>query len=636
MTFLFLSNWLDRGLVQALAWTLIHSLWQGLVLAGLAGIVIICTRKASALLRYNLFIGLLFLFVLSSAFTFIRAHQQATRMETFTPVPGPKPAPSYLFTSSASSTTFVSTPAADPIINFLNGQAHRIVLLWSFFLLLHAMKLFAGLRYIHHIRYTKVEAPDEPWIQMFAHLQDRLGLKRPVLLLKSGIVTVPVVIGLFKPLILVPAGMLTGLQPQFVETILLHELAHIRRNDFAVNLLQSIIELLFFFNPALRWLSARIREEREACCDDLVLLHTGDRMDYVQALVSFLEQSMAPSPFAMALKNNNTFLLNRVRRMLTRENNKLTNIEKTILFAGLLAISALAFIPHNDAHPLDAANRKSAAAGTYKVSLAKQDAVEEKQLPLSNEIVKPEQQTAIKQETKLLHPLQTSRDTLPKKGQERSVSSHTTDNGTRKTSEMAVTEDDGTTYRIKKVNGEITEVQVNGKTIPKGEQGRYKEKLDEMEVEQKETAIKQLAALEQRKEETAQRLAASAQERSRQEQKRQEQQQRQQKAKNLEKIAEQQRRSEQQLKEERDQNSTRTQHSGGATEDILQELQDKKIIDPSVDASFTLTESSLMVNGKEQSSDLQQRLKEKYNLKKGDSIKYKKEGGSTITEIVRQ
>lgn len=642
MTLLFLNNWLDSGLVQALAWTLIHSLWQGLVLAALAGIIILCTRKASALLRYNLFIGLLFLFVLGSVFTFVRAHKQAAHMETFTPIAAPKPASSHIVTSSFSSTTFVSTPAADQVINFLNRQAQWIVLLWSLFFLLHVLRLLAGVRYIHRIRYTKVEAPGEAWIQMLAHLCDRIGIKRQVLLLQSGIVTVPVVIGLVKPLILVPAGMLTGLQPQFVETILLHEMAHIKRNDFAVNLLQSIIELLFFFNPALRWLSARIREEREACCDDLVLKHTGDRMDYVQALVSFQEQSMASSPFALALKNRNAYLLNRVRRMLTRENNKLNIMEKTILFAGLLAVSAFAFIPRNEAHSRNATNRKSAVASTYKVSLIKQDAVEEKQLLLSNDNVKFEQQKAAAKEKKLPQAKQPSRDTLPKKGQERSVSTNTTDNGTSQTSEMTVTEDDGTTYRVKKVNGEITEVQVNGKTIPKGEQEQYKDKLNEMEREQKETAVKQIAAMKQRKEETQHRLTemtARAQERSQQDQKRQEQQQHQQEVKSRERVAEQQRRSEQELRDASERNqtaTTRTQHSGSATEDILQELQDKKIIDPSGDASFTLTESSLMVNGKEQSRAMQQRLKEKYKLKKGDSIEYKKEGGSTTTSIVRQ
>ena len=640
MTFLFLSDWLDSGLVQALAWTLIHSLWQGLLLAGLAGIVILCTRKASTLLRYNLFIGFLFLFVIGSAFTFVRTHKQAAHTETFTPVAAPRPASSHMVTSSASSTTFVSTPAADRIIDFLNGQAHWIVLLWSLFFLLHVIRLLAGLRYIHRIRYTKVEAPGEAWIQTLAHLCDRIGLKRPVLLLQSGIITVPVVIGLVKPLILVPAGMLTGLQPQFVETILLHELAHIRRNDFAANLLQSIIELLFFFNPALRWLSARIREEREACCDDLVLLHTGDHMDYVQALVSFQEQSVTSSPFALALKNKNAYLLNRVRRMLTRENNNLTTMEKTILFAGLLAISAFAFIPRNDAHPfLDTTNRKSAVASTFKIFLAKQDDGEKKELLLSNDNVKPRQQTAARPEATMLQAKQPSRDTLPKKGQQRSVSTHTTDDGTWQTSEMAVTEDDGTTYRVKKVNGEITEVQVNGKTIPKGEQGEYKEKLDKMEREQKENVVKQIAAMKQRKEETAQRLAAKAQEQSQRDQKRQEQQLRQQEAKSRERVAEQQRRSEQQIEEQsvKDQTSTtRTQQSDGATEDILQELQDKKIINLSGDASFTLTESGLIVNGKEQSSAMHQRLKEKYKLKKGDSVEYKKEGGSTISKIVRQ
>ena len=638
MSLFSLINWLNPNLTQAVVWTLIHSLWQGLILAGIAGLILLGTRKAPARLRYNLFIGLLCLFVLSSAFTFLRAYNQTKTIEIFTQVTSLKPVASQSVTLSPPSAQFGSSSLINEVKQFINGQVQWIMLLWSLFFLFQVVKLLAGIQYMFRIRYTKVEAPGEGWTQMLEHLCNCLGLKRPVLLLQSGIVAVPVVIGLFKPLILVPVGMLTGLQVQFVETILLHELAHIRRNDFAVNLLQSIIELLFFFNPALRWLSARIREEREACCDDLVLKHTGNHMDYVHALVSFQEQSITSSLFALALKDRNTFLLNRVRRMLTRENNKLTNMEKTILFAALLAGSAFAFIPQNDTSPSDTNYQKSTSVSTYQNTGTKQKEVEEMQVHLPNENVRPIQQPAARQKPRLLESRQPSRDTLPKKGQQRSVSSNTTDDGNRQTSEMAVTEDDGTTYRIKEVNGEITKVQVNGKTIPKGEQGQYKDKLDEMEREQKETAAKQIAAMQQRKEETAQQLTARIQERSRQDQKRQEQQQRQQEAKSLERLAEQQHRSEQELEEqsERDQTSGRTQQSDGATEDILQELEDKKIINLSSDASFLLTESGLVVNGKEQSSDMQQRLKEKYKLRKGDSIEYKKEGGSTITKIVRQ
>ena len=100
-------------------------------------------------------------------------------------------------------------------------------------------------------------------------------------------------IGFFKPLILVPMGLLTHLPADQLHAILLHELGHIRRQDYLVNLLQRFAETVFFFNPAVLWLFALLRRERECCCDDLVLLHTGNRKSYLDALVGFQEYRSA-------------------------------------------------------------------------------------------------------------------------------------------------------------------------------------------------------------------------------------------------------------------------------------------------------------------------------------------------------
>ena len=114
----------------------------------------------------------------------------------------------------------------------------------------------------------------------------RLGVSRPVRLLKSALVEVPTVIGWFRPVILLPAATLTGLTPGQLEAILAHELAHVRRLDYVVNAFQCLVETLMFYHPVAWWISRCIREERENCCDDLVIKVCGDRLAYARALAT--------------------------------------------------------------------------------------------------------------------------------------------------------------------------------------------------------------------------------------------------------------------------------------------------------------------------------------------------------------
>ena len=121
-----------------------------------------------------------------------------------------------------------------------------------------------------------------------AHLRGRVRL------LESTLVDVPTVIGWIKPVILLPASALSGLKPHQLEAILAHELAHIRRHDYLVNLLQTLVETLLFYHPAVWWLSRRIRAERENCCDDLAVSLCGDPYTYAQALAD-LEELRGPA-----------------------------------------------------------------------------------------------------------------------------------------------------------------------------------------------------------------------------------------------------------------------------------------------------------------------------------------------------
>lgn len=153
----------------------------------------------------------------------------------------------------------------------------------------------------------------EPWHRRFSDLKTRLRVGLPVRLVKSVLVEVPVVVGWLRPVILMPVGILTGFAPQEIEAMLAHELAHVRRLDCLVNLLQTVAETLLFYHPAAWWLSRRIRIERENCCDDAAVAVCGSRPLYARTLTALVARCGAPRA-AVAADGGN--LVARVRRIL--------------------------------------------------------------------------------------------------------------------------------------------------------------------------------------------------------------------------------------------------------------------------------------------------------------------------------
>ncbi|MBM3760007.1 MAG: GWxTD domain-containing protein [Acidobacteria bacterium] len=151
------------------------------------------------------------------------------------------------------------------------------------------------------------------WQPRMRELALRMGVGDGVALLESSLVEVPVVVGWLKPVLLMPVGMMAGMPATQIEAILLHELAHVWRRDALVNGLQSVVESVLFYHPAVWWVSGLIREEREKCCDDLVVALQGDAHAYATALLT-LEEKRA---FALAANGGN--LMKRLERMARRE-----------------------------------------------------------------------------------------------------------------------------------------------------------------------------------------------------------------------------------------------------------------------------------------------------------------------------
>jgi GWxTD domain-containing protein len=172
----------------------------------------------------------------------------------------------------------------------------------------------AGFLSLQRFRSRGVCSTPEEWEQKLTYLGAQLRVWRPVMLFESCLADAPMVIGHFRPLILMPVGLFTGLPAAQIEAILLHELAHIRRNDFLLNSLQNLIDGLLFYNPAVWWISQVIRTEREKCCDDVVVAISGDAHEYASALATLEQKRWSGREPAVAAKGGS--LMKRIRRLL--------------------------------------------------------------------------------------------------------------------------------------------------------------------------------------------------------------------------------------------------------------------------------------------------------------------------------
>ena len=335
-----LINLLPENWLHALGATLFHSLWLGVILALLAGLVMFTTRKASATWRYNLLTVCLALFVIAIAITFYQELQQPVNHGQSQTVHQiginlPKAIGDQQAVTNVQQDMY---SGLNRILSLWNAYAYQIVLVWFLIICGKSIQLMVGLNGVHHLRNHKTYAAGKKWDEKLNELAQKLGLTQQVKVMQSGIAQVPMVVGHFKPLILIPLGLLNGLSNAEVEAILSHELAHIKRKDYLVNLLQSFIEIVFFFNPAVLWVSQLIKTEREHCCDDLAIACVNDRKNYVQALIVCQEFKQRAPAYAMAMSGNKGSLLHRVSRMLFNTNSTLNKMEKTILTIALVSV----------------------------------------------------------------------------------------------------------------------------------------------------------------------------------------------------------------------------------------------------------------------------------------------------------
>ncbi len=285
---------------ERLAWTLLHFIWQGTLLAAIYALARLAAGSLTARARYAMACAALLAMTLSPAATYwwlARSGSAASPVPALTALNPQAAAAAFPY-------------AADP----WQPALPWIVMAWFAGVAACSVRMAAGWISAARLRSSHNRPASAEWQHALQHLIERMRVGRSVRLLVSDHVESLLVIGWLRPVILAPLGLLTGLTPDHVEALLAHELAHVRRHDYLVNLLQGIAESLLFYHPAVWWLSGQVRAEREHCCDDVAVAASGDVLTYARALAEL--ESARPAHFKAALAASDGSLVRRIRHLI--------------------------------------------------------------------------------------------------------------------------------------------------------------------------------------------------------------------------------------------------------------------------------------------------------------------------------
>ncbi len=322
--------------IKALGWTLVHSTWEIAMIAGVLFSTTLLWRAAKTKTRYFLSLVALAGCALAPMATYVALVSSA--------IPVTQPEPAFL----PATKLIVAKPAPVPVTRPLAQNPTQIeekvepylpsvVLLWFGGLVVMSLRLLGGVFALERMKRRSSIDLEPKWDLLANSIAQKLGVRRRLILRVSADLDSPAVVGILKSVILLPASVLTKLSPSQMEALLAHEIAHVRRHDFAVNLVQSVIETVMFYHPAVWWISSVVRDEREHCCDDLAVQVVGDPTAYAQTLMRLEELRLSPR-FAMAANGGN--LLSRIRRLVLGPQRRPVRSSFWVAAAMVLVISA--------------------------------------------------------------------------------------------------------------------------------------------------------------------------------------------------------------------------------------------------------------------------------------------------------
>ena len=301
--------------IQIAGWTLLHVVWQGTAIALVTAGALRLLGQRSANTRYVVAcLGLAVMLAAPVVTAAVLARPTATVspvMEVSEPGSG---AASAVAGPVAVNGSNIAGLAIRTVRNRVDAWLPFVVIAWLAGVTGLLGRMAGGLWRVRRLHLAAIAAPASSWQAVCTRLASRLGLGATPHVAELRSVETPTVIGWVRPVILLPIAALANLTPSQVEAILAHELVHIRRHDFAVNVAQTVAETLLFYHPGVWWLSGRIRVEREHCCDDAAVELSGDAVEYARALTEL--EAWRSSGTTLALGVTTGSLGSRVRRIL--------------------------------------------------------------------------------------------------------------------------------------------------------------------------------------------------------------------------------------------------------------------------------------------------------------------------------
>ena len=319
---------MTEKLITATVYVLLHSLWQALFIALILSAYIKYSKGSSSNIKYSVSFISLAAVVVSSAVTFIYYIKEVG----FASVTGTYLTKSFSYMTGTGSDTITSLTGS------FENYSGLIFSLWFTGMTVFFVRFCIDLYYADMLRKKDCRPLPEEMTVLFRKLYGKMGIVKTVRFLESPIASVPAVVGYFKPVVILPLGIVMKIPTDQLEAVISHELAHIARNDFLHNLIQSIIEIVYFFNPSVFWISRMIRRERENACDDLAVKQCKDPALLARGLYSLglLNSEMPVTVIAASGKKKS--LLCRIKRIIKKEN------DMTRTYSGFVASIIVMFL----------------------------------------------------------------------------------------------------------------------------------------------------------------------------------------------------------------------------------------------------------------------------------------------------
>jgi bla regulator protein blaR1 len=450
-----MMNYFSIEISFAFGTMLLHSLWQITVVALL--LKLIAPFLKSAQQRYRLYFGGLCLILMTAVLTFgLVLNKNSAEIANLDGSLGIKALNKELVSNDDDVFNEDLIKFSKPYQELITSPSNYpyIVALWVFGVFIFLLKMLFSIYFTKKMLRTQTQAITKEWQTYLDELLFENKIKQSVKIIESALISIPCVIGYIKPVILLPIGLVNQLPEKEVEAIIAHEVAHIIRKDWLLNVFQHLVEAIFYFHPAIWWISDKISVERENCCDDFVISKKINQLTYAKALLHTKEFSLnrlkSSRYMALALdgavlqnSSKNKFL-HRIQRILNQSQVKTPIMEKITATSILLAIVTLLCL-----------RLESAPLLAHKIAVFNSN-------PSTMESETPDTNTQI------------------------SITTDTVPNGVTRTTQKISTDDGKQKVEMTLENNQITALNVDGKDIPANEYGNYQTITDRLRQDLKQ------------------------------------------------------------------------------------------------------------------------------------------------------